>query len=121
MGTWGVQPWGNDTAADWFDNFMETTKIRESVLATIEQDVEVDFADSLQEIRAATYVFTALGRLYIWPVEHYDDDLKKIIGKAKEAREKTTEFQTEEISALMDEEIAELESRLRRLRQNRGA
>ena len=61
MGAWDVQPWDNDTAADWFAAFF----------SGIDFDVRLDTAfqhdDNYDEIRAAAYLLQTLGRIYVWP------------------------------------------------------
>ena len=49
-------PWDNDSAADWYSEFMEKTKIRSRVMATLKFDAE----DHREEIRAAIAVLIML-------------------------------------------------------------
>jgi hypothetical protein len=65
MGTWGVEPWGNDDAADWFGDFF--------------RDLDIDalrdvfkYYDSWGEIRAACYVLQSLGHIHIWPANQHE-------------------------------------------------
>jgi hypothetical protein len=71
MGMWGIEPWDNDGAADWFGDFMDATKIREHWIKTITLDDE----DSFEEIRAAIWIFIQLGRVYVWPIDELESDL----------------------------------------------
>jgi hypothetical protein len=66
MGTWGVEPWEDDEAADWFADMFQDLKV-ENIQAALQ------FDDNFAEIRAACYVLQTLGRVYIWPVEHLDE------------------------------------------------
>jgi len=42
MGTWGPKPWGNDTAADWYHDFMVSTKTRDRWLSGIKSNFETE-------------------------------------------------------------------------------
>jgi hypothetical protein len=53
MGAWGVQPWDNDRAADWFATFFAELDI-DALRAAFE------YCDAWDEIRAACYVFQTL-------------------------------------------------------------
>jgi len=75
MGMWGIEPWDNDGAADWFGDFMDATNIREQWLAAITLDDE----DEFEEIRAAVWIFLQLGRTYVWPIDKLDNDLELAI------------------------------------------
>lgn len=65
MGAWGVQPWDNDGAADWFVDFFGDLDI-EALRAAFKH------YDAWDEIRAACYVLQTLGRVYVWPPRHHD-------------------------------------------------
>jgi hypothetical protein len=73
MGAWGVQPWDNDKAADWFADFFGDLDIGALRAA-------FKYYDDWEKIRAACYVLQALGRVYVWPAEHHDD-LKELLEK----------------------------------------
>lgn len=75
MGMWGYEAWDNDGAADWFCNLMDNTDFRKHWLPAISHTDE----DAFEEIRAAIWVFVQLGRTYIWPIDHIDDDLELAI------------------------------------------
>jgi hypothetical protein len=77
MGTRDDKPWDNDTAADWFGDLFDAIKLREKVRQTLELDVE----DHHEEIRAAASLLMFLGRTYVWPIDHIDDDLQLAITK----------------------------------------
>ena len=58
---------------------MEGTKLRENWLKTIEGDAE----DEFEKVRAAVWLFAQLGRVYIWPIDNYDEDLELAISKGE--------------------------------------
>lgn len=55
MGHWGSQPWANDGAADWLDQFIE----KSSVVEHIEAGLNLPF-DQIDEVRAAANVLLAV-------------------------------------------------------------
>jgi hypothetical protein len=64
MGAWGMAPWENDGAADWFIDAIVNSELPAKVEAALMLDAEVYHED----IRAAAYVLLSLGRNFIWPV-----------------------------------------------------
>lgn len=76
MGAWDVEPWDNDTAADWFGDFFDDLKIEKLQEA-------FKHYDDYDTIRAACYVLQSLGRIYVWPGERLDD-LKPLLEKGIE-------------------------------------
>jgi hypothetical protein len=80
-------------------------------METIEGEVDGGFGVDYQAVWAAISTFVYLGRIYIWPVEHYDDDLKKVLERARELRA-TPLREYDEAAARLEEDIAELEQRL---------
>lgn len=81
MGSWGHAPWDDDTAADWFADLMESTKLADKVAATLNQEADEDNA---VEIRAAASVLVMMGRVYVWPVENYDKHLDLAVKKLEQ-------------------------------------
>ncbi len=75
MGMWDFEAWDNDGAADWFGDLMDQTKIRDEWHKTITLNDE----DSYEEIRAAIWLFAQLGRVYVWPIDHLDEDIKSAL------------------------------------------
>lgn len=61
MGTWDVQPWDNDDAADWFSEFFEGIDFDSRIESAFEHE------DSYDQVRAACYILQVLGRVYVWP------------------------------------------------------
>ncbi len=80
MGAWGFKPWENDTAADWYSDLFDDTNLREHVIKTLNSSVE----DEHEEIRAAAKILSDLGRIYIWPIDFLEDDVKLAISKLKQ-------------------------------------
>lgn len=107
MGTWGLNPWDSDEAADWYSDFMESCGVREKWLAGIQADI-IDEADI---VRAAVGLFVMLGRVYIWPISHYEEDLNLAIAKC-EALLKVDEYvEVPEFIGQIGSELEELKLR----------
>lgn len=68
MRAWGIEPWANDGAADWFGDMFDETGLAERVEKALNLEVE----DYYEEIRAAAYLVRLLARTYIWPVDDID-------------------------------------------------
>jgi hypothetical protein len=68
MGSWGIKPYENDSAADWFGDLWEEFPLPSKVEETLKLDVD----DSHEEIRAAAHVVLQLGDTYIWPADSID-------------------------------------------------
>lgn len=85
MGDWGVKPWENDVAADWFMNMMETTGLAEYVEKTISQELDDDDPGATaDEIRAAVSVLVLLGHIHVWPVDDWENHLILAISRLEE-------------------------------------
>lgn len=110
MGAWGTEPWGNDSAADWFGGMFDATGLAKHVEETLQQDVE----EYHEEIRAAAYMVVALGRVYIWPIAYLDNHLKLAIAKLEEIRALELYQEVPEFIKAIDQEIAILKSRLKK-------
>lgn len=107
MGMWDLNPWDSDEAADWYSDLMESCRIREKWLEGIESDLD----DQADVVRAAVGLFIMLGRVYIWPIRQYDQDLELAISKC-ESLLKVDEYA--EIPELVEQirlELQELQSR----------
>jgi hypothetical protein len=65
MSAWGIEPWANDSAADWFGDTFDQTGLAKYV----EQTLNLDAEERHEEIRAAAYLVRLLGRTYIWPLQ----------------------------------------------------
>ena len=68
MGAWGIKPYENDSASDWFSDLWDEFALPSKVEETLKMDLE----DGHEEIRAAAYVLIQLGNTYIWPVDSID-------------------------------------------------
>ena len=91
MGMWEFEAWGNDSAADWFADLMDSTNLRQHWVKGIEAEPEEEY----EEVRAAIWLFAQLGRTYVWPIDHLDTDIETTI-KAAEAL-LATEWLQEEV------------------------
>ena len=68
MGAWGVKPWENDVAADWFSLCMKEVNT-EFILDEAESILEKEDED---ELRAISYLIGHLGKVNIWPSDMMD-------------------------------------------------
>lgn len=66
MGAWGIEPWQNDPAQNWFDEMFSLTGLAGHIEETLSRTVD-DYAD---EIRAAAFVLLTLGK-EVWPTDAY--------------------------------------------------
>ena len=108
MGAWGKAPWDNDAATEWFDDVMDESGLVLMVEAALALDVE----DHHEEVRAAAYVLTALGHVYIWPVHKLDAHLELAVHKLRQIA--AMEIYAEAgFTPVIEREIAGLESRLK--------
>ena len=110
MGDWGVAPWDNDYAADWYHHLFKQTKLAEYIGETLQLNVE-EHADT---IRAAAHILGCLGRVYILPGERLSSDLSLAVIKLKEIKNQFQEDgYSDDLIAELDKEIAALEQRNR--------
>jgi hypothetical protein len=68
MGCWGVKPYENDGAADWFGDLWDDFPLPKKV----EEALNIDVEEFHEEIRAAAYILLQLGDTYIWPIGDID-------------------------------------------------
>lgn len=108
MGMWDIRPWDNDQAADWYAGFMVQSNFRELWLAGINLQADSEDADA---VRAAAALFMMLGRVYIWPIEHYDEDLALTISQLTKTLECPEYEECDELINIIKTEIQELENR----------
>lgn len=108
MGAWDSKPWDNDGAADWFGDTFDATGLRTKVRAALEMDID----DGHEEIRAAAAVLLFLGRIYIWPMDHIEDDLTLAIKRLEELRNYDLYRGLDEYVAEISNEIEVLKGRL---------
>ncbi len=113
MGAWGTKLWENDDAADWFSSFFDGIDVGSRIKATLEVEDEYD------EIRAACYMLSALGRTYVWPGDLVvlDELLERGVQLLSAMLEPGSEFRElweddEEVLADVAQELADLQNRL---------
>lgn len=107
MGMWAYAPWDNDSAADWHGDLMDRTKLREAWLEGISQDP----SDSPDVVRAAGALFVMLGRVYVWPIKTFDEDLERTIAALSGVASSEEYKEVPELIELVTQEIIELKSR----------
>lgn len=73
MGTWGIEPWANDDAADWYAGFWTAEDKPGYITSAILTAEPEDDEGELETVRAASHLLAALGRVYIWPIERIDE------------------------------------------------
>ena len=105
---WDFKPWDNDGAADWYGDLMDNTQLRKYWLEGIKNDP----IDSPDVVRAAAGLFIMLGRVYIWPIDHFDDDLTLTIQQLRKVSENEEYKEIPELVDIISGELNELESRL---------
>jgi hypothetical protein len=106
MGAWGVEPWDNDAAADWFGDTFEKTRLAQLV----EQTLQLDVDDYYEEIRAAAYLVRLLGRTYIWPVDDIDRHRVLAADRLQAVLDAGVFEESDEFIEAVRAEIAELRS-----------
>lgn len=109
---WSREPWDNDRAADWFANLMQLThfpdQVRKTLLLCEREDVD---GENTTLLRAAVYCASQFCRVYVWPIEHLDDDLELAIKAARRILSDESYCCSEEIVAQVQAELEELELR----------
>ena len=109
MGVWAAKPWDNDDAADWNADLFEKTNLRAAIIEELNK--EVPGQADLYTIRAAAGMILYLGRVYIWPIEHYQDDLALAIRRLEEAAIQPEIADYDEMKQLIAAEIDVLKGR----------
>lgn len=104
---WAFNPWDNDSAADWYDEFMDDTKLRSAWLKGINKDATEEF----EEVRAAISIYLMLGRVYVWPIDHLDDDLALCIAQSEKILNLPQVQESGELVEQIRAELKALESR----------
>ncbi len=108
MGAWGMSPWENDGAADWFGDLLEELPLAQRVEAAL----KLEASEHHEEIRAAVALLIMLGRTYIWPVGDLDRHLRLAIARLEELRPLYEELGGQDWTEALDGEIAVLRARL---------
>lgn len=106
MGHWGLQPWENDSAADWLDEFAEQTGLIEKISDGLELPLtEID------KVRAAAHVLLSVSAAGLLESQSREDLACLAIGRLSEAIESEL-FTNPGFRALVLSEIAGLRSLL---------
>lgn len=106
MGAWGIAPWDNDSAADWFGDLFDEIPLA----AKVEETLNADPKEYAEEIRAAAALLIMLGRTYMWPVDDMDRHLELAIAQMEKVQ--ATYEDEPEFASAVAEEITVLKSRL---------
>lgn len=80
MSAWNYNPWDNDNASDWFQQFWKQKDFTVLINEIKQFDPKEPGYDTF---RAACYLLQTLGNPYVWPTEHLDE-LKPLVGYAIE-------------------------------------
>lgn len=75
MGAWGEDPEDNDIAADWFDSTLRV------LMPAIEKGLE---SMEPEVVRAAALLVQLLGRVYVYPVDKFEDHVQSAIDALQE-------------------------------------
>ena len=75
MGAWGMEPWDNDSAADWFGDLWREGNVVDAVLTALTGAGD-------ESTVAALWLCSHLCRVYVWPIDRYDETLDAGIGAA---------------------------------------
>lgn len=106
MGSWGVKPFENDSAADWFADLWDECPVPKKVEETLKLDIE----DSHEEIRAAAHILVQLGENFIWP-DSLDQHCDLAVQRLEELKS-MEEYAGEDFQEAVDHEIEILRSRI---------
>ena len=106
---WDFKPWDNDGAADWYGDLMDNAQVRKHWLEGINEDP----SDNPDVVRAAAGLFVMLGRVYIWPIDYYDQDLELAISQLKRVKENDEYQELPDLLEIIDSELMELQSRVK--------
>jgi hypothetical protein len=109
---WSSKPWDNDRAADWFANLMQVTHFPDQVRRTLVLCEEEDACgENTVLLRAAVHCALQFCRVYVWPIQHLDDDLELAIKAARKILTDEDYCASEGIVAQVQAELEELELR----------
>jgi hypothetical protein len=113
---WGIKPWDNDRAADWFAQLMENTdfpsQVRTTLLLHHEEDV---YGENTAKLRAAVFCMLQFGRVYVWPINELKNDLELAIHATEKILLDEEYCYSEEITDQIKSELEELKSRYSKL------
>ena len=108
MSAWGNLPWENDSAADWFGDTFDATKLADHVEAALRLDPD----ESHEEIRAAAAVLLFLGHTFVWPVNQLDAHLTLAADQLDEILRRNILEEYPDLTASIRAESQELRSRI---------
>jgi hypothetical protein len=108
MGHWGYLPWDNDSAADWFGDLFDETKLANRVEATLKLDPK----ESPDKIRAAAAVVLLMGHTYVWPNE-LDQHLALASDRLEEILRLGIYSEAPDLEETVRQEIQELRGRIK--------
>lgn len=107
MGCWGVKPYENDSAADWFGDLWDQFPVP----AKVEETLALDLEDSHEEIRAAVHVLLQLGHTFIWPAHSIDHHCDLAARRLEEIKAMEI-YSGADFQAELQQEIETLRSRI---------
>ncbi|MBI1312136.1 hypothetical protein GC176_12665 [bacterium] len=82
MGHWGLQPWENDGAADWLDQFAEQSRLSERIENGLRLPLE-----QIDEIRATAYLLLKFSEAGAWLLDEPESLTELAIDRLSEAVE----------------------------------
>jgi len=107
MSTWGVKPYENDCAADWFGHLWDELPLP----LKVEETLKLDARDNHEEIRAAAHLLVQLGETFIWPVDSIDRHCDLAATRLEEIKTRK-EYTSDSFQEQLKHEIEILRSRI---------
>lgn len=105
VGMWGIEPWANDRAADWYDQTFEVTGLAQQV----EQTLNLNLAEYVDEVRAAAHIVCLLGNKYMWPSDSRERCIRLALSRLRQILGEQL-FKNPDIVKTIETEIALLDS-----------
>lgn len=109
MGTWGVKAYENDSSADWCADVLAPVaqKVEELLNAPVDES-------SYDEYRAAAWMLTKIGRVYVYDVDMLKHHLTKLHDRLQTIRADkdwidSWQDNEDDIIKEMDEQIAQIQ------------
>lgn len=113
MGAWGIKPWDNDGAGDWFANLIAKTGLAQEVEEVLKFEMEDGSDSDADVVRAAAAVLILLGHIYVWS-DDLEQHLRLAISRLEEILERGFYSGSEEWQQHIRDEIQILKARLNR-------
>jgi hypothetical protein len=110
MGIWGREPWDSDQAADWFGGLWDGSSIPEQVVQALRSPNGLD-------TYPAIWFCTEMCRVYVWPIDRYQETLTSAISACERliAREDEDQmldlWDDPEVEAKVESFLAQLTAR----------